>query len=69
MTIVAYGWLSGIAVWYFQETPGCSPISRGTERAYSYVSEGGWATMPGSATNPDRKLAAACAEELDKLIL
>lgn len=35
----------------------------------NYVSEGGWATMPGSTTTPDRQLAAACAEELDKLVL
>lgn len=35
----------------------------------NYVSEGGWATMPGSTTKPDRQLAAACAEELDTLVL
>lgn len=34
-----------------------------------YVSEGGWATMPGSTTTPDRNLATACAEELDKIVL
>ncbi|MFZ0488140.1 MAG: hypothetical protein WAL83_14175 [Arenicellales bacterium] len=29
-----------------------------------YVAKGGWATMPGSATEPNRDLAGACAEEL-----
>lgn len=34
-----------------------------------YVSEGGWATMPGSTAEPSRELAATCAEELDTLVL
>ena len=34
-----------------------------------YVSEGGWATMPGSTAEPDRQVASACAEVLNKLVL
>lgn len=29
-----------------------------------YVGKGGWATMPGSTTEPNREVAAACAEKL-----
>lgn len=32
-----------------------------------YVSKGGWATMPGSNAEPNREVAAACAEALTKL--
>ncbi len=32
-----------------------------------YVSKGGWATMPGSSAEPNREVAAACAEALTKL--
>ena len=32
-----------------------------------YVSKGGWATMPGSTAEPNREVATACAETLDKL--
>lgn len=31
-----------------------------------YVSSGGWATMPGSSGEPNRDVAAACAEALTK---
>ena len=31
-----------------------------------YVSKGGWATMPGSSTEPSREVAAACAAALIK---
>ena len=31
-----------------------------------YVSSGGWATMPGSNAEPNRDVAAACAEALQK---
>ena len=31
-----------------------------------YVSSGGWATMPGSSAEPNREVAAACAEALMK---
>ena len=34
-----------------------------------YVGEGGWATMPGSTAEPNRKVLAACADELNKLAL
>lgn len=33
-----------------------------------YVSKGGWATMPGSAAEPIRDVATACAEALNKLV-
>lgn len=32
-----------------------------------YVRNGGWATMPGSGAEPNREVAAACAEVLTKL--
>jgi hypothetical protein len=32
-----------------------------------YVSKGGWATMPGAKGEPNREVAAACAEALSKL--
>lgn len=35
----------------------------------NYVEKGGWATMPGSTAEPNRAVAAACAEALDKLVL
>ena len=38
------------------------------ERA-DYVGKGGWATMPGSTAEPNRQVATACAEALDKLVL
>jgi hypothetical protein len=31
-----------------------------------YVTKGGWATMPGSSTEPSREVAAACAAALIK---
>jgi len=34
-----------------------------------YVGKGGWATMPGSTAEPNREVATACAEALDKLVL
>lgn len=37
----------------------------GWEQA-QYVSKGGWATMPGSKEEPNREVAAACAEALIK---
>jgi hypothetical protein len=41
---------------------------RSWERA-DYVGKGGWATMPGSTAEPNRQLATACAEALEKLVL
>ena len=35
----------------------------------SYVGKGGWATMPGSTAEPNRQVATACAEALNKLVL
>jgi hypothetical protein len=35
----------------------------------SYIAEGGWATLPGSTAEPNREVVAACAEELNKLVL
>jgi hypothetical protein len=32
-----------------------------------YVMSGGWATMPGSAGEPNREVAAACADALTKV--
>ena len=34
-----------------------------------YVQKGGWATMPGSTVEPNREVATACAEALNKLVL
>ena len=34
-----------------------------------YVQNGGWATMPGSKAEPNRSVAQACAEALNKLSL
>ena len=34
-----------------------------------FVRKGGWATMPGSTTEPSRDVAIACAKALDKLVL
>ncbi len=35
----------------------------------TYIGKGGWATMPGSTSEPNREVAAACAEALNKLAL
>ena len=34
-----------------------------------YVGKSGWATMPGSTSEPNREVATACAEALNKLVL
>ena len=34
-----------------------------------YVGNRGWATMPGSTAEPNRLVATACAEALNKLVL
>jgi len=34
-----------------------------------YVSNGGWATMPGGTDEPNRAVAAACAAEISKIAL
>ena len=33
-----------------------------------YVGKSGWATMPGSTAEPNRQVAMACAEALNKLV-
>ncbi len=35
----------------------------------AYVGKSGWATMPGSTAEPNREVASACAEVLNKLVL
>ena len=35
----------------------------------TYIGKGGWATMPGSTDEPNRQVATACAEALNKLAL
>lgn len=35
----------------------------------NYVSEGGWATIPGASSGANRKLAASCAEQLAETTL
>jgi hypothetical protein len=42
--------------------------TQGWEQA-NYIGKGGWATMPGSTGEPNREVAAACAEALNKLAL
>ncbi len=34
-----------------------------------YIGKGGWATMPGSTAEPNREVATACAEQLNKAAL
>jgi hypothetical protein len=34
-----------------------------------YVKNAGWATMPGTGAEPNREVAAACAEALNKLVM
>jgi len=34
-----------------------------------YVGKGGWATMPGSTADPNRQVATACAEALNKVAM
>jgi alpha/beta superfamily hydrolase len=34
-----------------------------------YVGKNGWATMPGSTAEPNRQVATACAEALNKLVM
>ena|SRR5687767_10322848 len=64
--------LTPICVKQFQASPK-APASLVTLKATNsweqaeYVSKGGWATMPGSTTEPLREVAAACAEALTKV--
>jgi pimeloyl-ACP methyl ester carboxylesterase len=61
--------LAPICVAQFQKGPKAQAslaALKGTDRWQQgdYVSKGGWATMPGSTTEPNRDVAAACAEAL-----
>jgi hypothetical protein len=64
--------LTPICVTQFQASPRAR-ASLATLKATStweqadYVSKGGWATMPGSTTEPSREVAAACAAALIKV--
>lgn len=64
--------LAPICVAQFQKGPKAQAslaALKGTSRweQSEYVSKGGWATMPGSTAEPNREVAAACAEALAKL--
>lgn len=64
--------LTPICVAQFQKGPKAQAslaALKGTDRweQGAYVSKGGWATMPGSTDEPNREVAAACAEALVKL--
>ena len=65
--------LSPICVTQFQASPKAR-ASLATLKATNsweqaeYVSKGGWATMPGSTTEPSREVAAACAQALIKVV-
>jgi alpha/beta superfamily hydrolase len=65
-------------------TPICIAQFRGSDKAKAslaalkdtqswqqaeYVQNKGWATMPGSKAEPNRQVAQACAEALNKLVL
>lgn len=64
--------LSPICVTQFQAAPKASARLVTLKQTNSweqaeYVRKGGWATMPGSSAEPNRDVAAACAESLLKL--
>jgi hypothetical protein len=64
--------LSPICVSQFQATPKAGARLAALKQTNSweqadYVRKGGWATMPGSTAEPNRDVAAACAESLLKL--
>jgi hypothetical protein len=64
--------LAPICVAQFQQSANASAslaalkATQGWEQA-NYIGKGGWATMPGSTGGPNRDVAAACAEALNKL--
>lgn len=66
--------LTPICVAQFQQSANASAslaalkATQNWEQA-NYVGKGGWATMPGSTGEPNREVAAACAEALNKLSL
>lgn len=64
--------LAPICVTQFKASPraGASLVAlkaTNTWEQAEYVTKGGWATMPGSTTEPIRAVAAACAEALIKV--
>lgn len=65
--------LAPICVAQFQTSPkaGASLAALKETKSWEqgdYVSNGGWATMPGSTAEPNRNVANACAEALNKLV-
>jgi alpha/beta superfamily hydrolase len=65
--------LSPICVTQFQASPKARASlvalkATNTWQQAEYVSKGGWATMPGSKSEPIREVAAACAEALTKVV-
>jgi len=66
--------LTPICVAQFQESPDAAVKLAALKEIKSweqgeYVGKGGWATMPGSTAEPNRDVATACAEQLNKLVL
>ena len=64
--------LTPICVTQFQAAPKAKASLAALKEAKSweqadYVRNGGWATMPGAKGEPNREVAAACAEALTKL--
>ncbi len=64
--------LTPICVAQFQKSPKAQASLAALKETSNYeqaeyVSKGGWATMPGSTTEPSRDVASACAEALNKL--
>lgn len=64
--------LTPICVAQFQKGPKAQASLAALKETKSYeqadyVSSGGWATMPGSTAEPNREVAYACAEALNKL--
>lgn len=65
--------LTPICVSQFQRSPKAQASLAALKETKSweqgdYVSKGGWATMPGSTAEPNRDVATACAEALNKFV-
>lgn len=63
--------LTPICVAQFQKSANASASLAALKATQSweqgtYVGKGGWATMPGSTDEPNRQVATACAEALNK---
>jgi hypothetical protein len=66
--------LTPICVAQFQKGPDAAAKLAALKEVKSweqsdYVGKSGWATMPGSTAEPNRDVATACAEKLNKLVL